>query len=293
MTDPNNYNYTGVQNPPYDPLPPISSFPNHGTAPSDMEPGFKRFTTMPTANDVKSNQLFGVPLVSPLTKEKLSDETIQNFIYKAVSEIEHETKLYISPVTIHQERINYSWSDFYYAFGWLQLNCRPILQLQKISVSIPSAFNSENICDWPLSWAKVYREFGTVQLVPLTGSGSILITQVSTGVSFPIRLFNSDAFPQFWSVDYVTGFQNDEIPFAIAQLIEVTAAIKILSLLSPVIFPYNSYSIGLDGVSQSVSTPGPQWFAARLQQLTQERDKLLDSVKSFYLIGFSMSVLGG
>ena len=279
--------------PPYDPLDIISPFPYHGTAPSDVEPGFKRFTTMPTPVDIKTNQLFGVPLISPLTKERLTDDIIQNFIHKAVSEIEHEIKIYISPVTIHQERINYSWNDFYYAFGWLQLSCRPILTLEKLSVSIPSAFSSENLVDWPTQWVKLERAYGVLQLVPLTGSGSVLITQVSTGVSFPIRLFNADAFPQFWSVDYVTGFQVDEIPFVVAQLIEVTAAIKILSLLSPVIFPYNSYSIGLDSLSQSVSTPGPQWFAARLQQLTDEKNQLVQSIRSQYNLGFSMSVLGG
>ena len=279
--------------PPYDPQKTISPFPNHGSDSSGLEPSFQRFTTMPTVQNIKDNQLWGVPLISPLTKEKLKDETIQSFIHKAVSEIEHETKLYISPVTINRERINYSWNDFYYAFGWLQLSCRPILEVQQLEVSIPSASDNENLVPWPTQWLKTYREFGTIQLVPLTGSGSILITQVSTGVSFPVRLFSADSFPQFWAVTYRSGFEVDQIPYAITQLIEVTAAIKILSLLSPVIFPYNSYSIGLDSLSQSVSTPGPQWFSARLQQLTQERDKLLDSVKSFYNLGLSMSVLGG
>jgi len=279
--------------PPFTPLKTIAPYPNHGSDVSDIEPGFQRFTTIPTFQQVKDNQLFGVPLVSPLTKEKLKDETIQNFIHKAISEIEHEIKLYISPVTIHRERINYSWSDFYYAFAWLQLSCRPILEVQKLEVSIPSAFDAENLVEWPTQWLKVYREFGTLQLVPLSGSGSVLVTQVSTGVAFPVRLFSADSFPQFWAVSYRVGFEVDQIPFVIAQLIEVVAAIKILSLLSPVIYPYNSYSLGMDGLSQSVSTPGPQWFSARLQQLTEEKQQLTDSIKSFYNMGISMSVLGG
>ena len=279
--------------PPYDPLDTIQPFPNHGTTGSLTEPGFKRLTVMPTAKDVKDHQMFGVPLVSPLTKERLSDEVIQDFIHKAVSEIEHETKLYISPVTIRQERVNYSWSDFYYSFAFLQLNCRPILEVEQLQVSIPSAFSVENLVPWPSAWIRLWREFGVLQLTPLSGSGSILITQVSTGVSFPIRLFNSDNYPMFWSVDYRVGFEVDQIPFIMVQLIEVVAAIKILSMLSPVIFPYNSYGLGLDSLSQSVSTPGPQWFNMRIQQLTDERNKLVESIRSQYNLGFSMNVLGG
>lgn len=279
--------------PPYDPQKTIAPFPPHGTDESDIEPGFRRFTTVPTVQDVKDNQLFGVPLVSPLTKEKLKDSTIQSMIYKAISEIEHEIKIFISPVTIKRERINYSWNDFYYAFGWLQLAHRPILEVQKLEVSIPSAFDAENLVEWPTQWLKTYREHGTVQLVPLTGSGSILITQVSTGVSFPVRLFNADNFPQFWAVTYRVGFEDGELPFAIAQLIEVMAAMKVLSMLSPVIFPYNSYSLNMDGLGQSVSTPGPQWFQARLQQLDQQKQELMDSIRSFYELKWSMSVLGG
>lgn len=279
--------------PPFDPQTTIPPFPAHGTDESDIEPGFKRFTTVPTVEDVKDNQLFGVPLVSPLTKQTLKDKTIQSMIHKAISEIEHELKLFISPVTIKRERINYSWNDFYNAFGWLQLANRPILEVQKLEVSIPSASDAENLVEWPTQWLKTYREHGTIQLVPLTGSGSVLITQVSSGVAFPIRLFNASDFPQFWAVTYRVGFENDELPFAIAQLIEVMAAIKILSLLSPVIFPYNSYSLGMDGLSQSVSTAGPQWFAARLQQLDQQKQELMDSIRSFYELKWSMSVLGG
>jgi hypothetical protein len=281
-----------MANPPYDPKSTQPSFPPAGTGGHDIEPGFLRFLTLPSAQTVKDNQLFGIPLRSALTKETLKDATIEKAIVKAISEIEHTLKLFISPVTIKQERHNYSWDNFYYQFGFLQLNHRPILEVQKLEVSIPSAFDNENLVEWPSAWIKPYNEHGTLQLVPLTGSGSILVTQVGSGASFPVRLFNADNYPQFWAVTYRVGFENDKVPAMIVELIEILTAIDILSLIGPVAFPYNSYSINLDGLGQAVSTPGPQWFVGRLEQLNKRKDELMDAAKSYYELGISMSVLG-
>jgi hypothetical protein len=282
-----------LSNQPYSPQKTIQSFPPAGSDGNDIEPGFLRFLPLPTAQTVKENYMFGVPLTSPVTKQTLSDNVIEKAIVKAISEIEHELKLFISPVTIKQERHNYSWTDFYHSFAWIQLNHRPILEIQKMEVSIPSAFDAENLVEWPTAWIKTYREYGTLQLVPLAGSGSVLITQISSGVSFPIRMFNADNFPQFWAVTYRVGFENDMIPAMIVDLIEVTAAIKMLSLLGPVLFPYNSYSLNADGLGQSVSTPGPQWLASRVRDLTEQRQALMDAARSYYELKWSIGVLGG
>jgi hypothetical protein len=198
----------------------------------------------------------------------------------------------ISPVTITRERHNYAWDEFYYAFGFLQLNYRPVLEVQALEVSIPTPSNNENLVEWPSSWIKLYREFGVIQLVPLTGSGSILVTQISSGASFPIRLFNADNYPQFWAVTYRVGFENDQIPAMICELIEMIAALRILEMLGPIFFPYNSYSIGIDGLSQSVSTPGYMLFMQRIAQLNQRKQELLTAARSYYLLGLSMDVLG-
>jgi hypothetical protein len=278
--------------PPFDPKQTIQPFPPHGTEPSDIEPGFVRFAPMPTPQSIKDNKLFGIPLRSALTKQTLPDSVIQDAISKAVSEIEHTLKLFISPVTIKRERHNYSWNNFYHAFGYLQTNHRPILEVQKLEVSIPSAFDNENMVEWPTQWLKPYNEHGTIQLVPLTGSGSILITQVSTGVSWPIRLFNADNFPQFWAITYRVGFENDQIPMMIVELIELIAAMRIMSMVGPVAFPYNSYSISLDGLGQSVSSPGPQWFSQRYNDLKEQRDEIMDAARSYYELKWAIDVLG-
>jgi len=276
----------------YDPKATQPSFPPAGTGGHDIEPGFKRFMSMPTVQEVKENQLFGIPLRSALTKQELPDRVIQNYIMKAVSEIEHTLRLFISPVTIKQERHNYAWNEFYNAFGYIQLNHRPILEVQKLEVSIPSASDNENLVEWPTQWLKVYNEHGTLQLVPLTGSGSILISQVSSGVSFPVRLFNANNYPQFWAVTYRVGFENDQIPAMIAELIELIAALAVLAMIAPVFFPYNSYSVSMDGLGQSVSTPGPQWFSSRIQDMTKRRDELIVAAKSYYQLSIALGVLG-
>lgn len=278
--------------PPFDPMTSRPSFPASGTGGHDIEPGFLRFGGIPTVQNVKDNYLFGIPLRSALTKQDLPDSTIQDSIIKAISEIEHSIKLFISPVTIKQERHNYAWNEFYFAFGFLTLNHRPILEVQKLEVSIPSSTDVENLVEWPTQWLKVYNEFGTLQLVPLTGSGSVLVTQVSGGASFPVRLFNANNFPQFWAVTYRVGMEVDKIPYAIRELIEVISALNILSMLSPIIFPYNSYGISMDGLSQSVSTPGPQWFAARIQTLTDRKQELMGAIRSYYSLNYSLDVLG-
>jgi hypothetical protein len=278
--------------PPYSPTKTLPSFPPAGTDGHDIEPGFKRFLPMPTVQSVKDNQMFGIPLRSALTKEELKDEVIQSAITKAVSEIEHTLKLFISPVTIRKEPHNYAWNEFQFAFGYLNLKHRPVLEVQKLEVSIPSASDPENLVEWPTNWLKVYNDHGTLQLVPLSGSGSILITQSSTGVAFPIRLFNAQHYPQFWRVTYRVGFENDQLPAMLAELIEVIAAIKILTMIAPVFFPYNSYSINMDGLGQAVSTPGPQWFSGRVDELTKHRDELMDAARSFYELKWAIDVLG-
>lgn len=269
----------------------IKPFPAHGTEESDIEGGFKRFGTMPTPKDVRK-QLWGIPLKSPLTGEEITDEMLQDEIHKAVSAIEHDLKLYISPVTINREPHNYRWSDFYHSFCFIQLKQRPVLEIHKVEVSIPSANDQDNLVEWPTGWVRGHHDHGQIQLVPLSGSGSILITQIGSGANFPVRLFNSDHFPQFWRVSYRVGFENDEIPLMITSLIETVAALRLLELVAPILFPHSSYSLNIDGLGQAVGLPGPTWLTGRINSLKERKEEYLAAARSFYQLSLSMDVLG-
>ena len=121
----------------YEPTRTLEPFPPTGTHETNVEPAFERFLPMPVPSIIKSDYLFGLPLKSTLTGQTLSDETIERFIVQSVSEIEHSLQLFISPITINRERHNYAWQDFFYAYGFLTTNCRPILEVHKLEVAIP------------------------------------------------------------------------------------------------------------------------------------------------------------
>jgi hypothetical protein len=67
-----------------------------------------------------------------------------------------------------------------------------------------------------------------------------------------------------------------------SQTIETIAAINLLSQIGHTLFPQNSVSIGIDGVSQSVGGAGNQYLAGRIAQLEKERDRQLDGLRGYY-----------
>lgn len=273
------------------PTPTLQPFPSHGSDNSDVEPAFQRFMPLPTPQIIKDDYLFGIPLRSALTNQTVSDATIERFIVQSISEIEHEHQIYISPVTVNRERQDYSWNTFFHSYGFMRLNLRPILEIIKLEVSIPGP-DRENLIEWPSNWIRCYNTDGTLQLTPLTGSGSVLTTMAGSGAVFPVRLFSADKFPQFWACTYRSGFDVDKTPAIISELVAVSAALKLLSMLGPILFPTTGYSIGIDGLSQSVSTPGPNYLVGRIQSLMEQREKLTQAVRSFYQINLHMAVLG-
>ena len=274
-----------------EPTPTIEPFPAHGTMPTESEPSFARFAPLPTPDTIKQDYLFGLPLKSALTGQTLADETIERFIVQSISEIEHSLNLYISPITIEREAHSYQWVDFFYAYGWLQLNHRPILEVHSLEVCIPGQA-SETFAAWPTNWLKVDNAHGVLQIVPLTGAGSIMTSMASSGASYPLRLFSAQHYPQFWRVGYRVGFEVDRTPALLVDLISTCVAIRCLNMIGPILFPYSSYGISLDGLSQSVGTPGPQFLAARIQSLQQQRQELLEAAKTQYEMRLNMSVLG-
>jgi len=255
--------------------------------------GAERYSPIPNAADMKRRSLFGIPLVSRLTNETVSDETLDDYIRQAISEIEHELDLYITP-TQFQERHDYDREMQFWSFGNLKLHHSPILNVNKFQLTFNNGVPGVNpLVDMPLEFIHVQPQDGTIQLVPTQGvSISGFVASVYSGLGY--HAFNSQAithWPGAVLVEYTAGFPEGQVPALLAGLIENIAAYRFLSTLGPVLFPYSSVGISIDGTSQSVGTPGPAFLAQRLGELEKIIQQQKEAARGHYQKRFLIDYL--
>lgn len=253
----------------------------------------ERYMPLPTACSMRSSVLFGIPLRSSLTGEEIPDSAIENFIKQAISAIEHEFDMYVTPV-LFTENQDYSRAMNFWSFGYMKLNHSPILNVRQFQLTFNNGITGlPPLVDIPLEYIYVQPQEGTVQLVPAQGiSISGLIVSIYSGLGF--HAFNSQMlnnWPGAVRITYECGFEPCKIPAMIVGLIENLAAYYLLSVMGPIIFAFNSVSIGIDGTSQSVGTLGPGFLAQRLGELEKIIAQQKDAMRGYYQKRFLVDYL--
>lgn len=246
-----------------------------------------------------SNQyLFGIPLVSsvrdPFTNKPqvMTPEIVKGFIDRAVTQVEGDTGITIFP-TQFREKLPFDIND-YNALGYFQLPRRPIASIERVSIT-PA--NNQDVYVVPLEWIETnYLVRGQVHIMPQTiaisGGGYISgSAQGSNGIMFLSFLGSRAWIPAFWQCVYTAGFPNGNIPRLVNELIALTASMEILGQLAATNARNSSHSLGIDGLSQSVSNPGPELYTTRYNQLQQQRQAVLGRVKAQFGLKIHFNVI--
>lgn len=248
---------------------------------------FDRLEPLITPLRVRREFLFGIPLVSnikdPITglQEVMDDTLISDIILRAVSNVEVDTRIDVFPVKRHEKQAFDR--NAYESLGYFKLEHRPASSIDQLAV-VPS--NNIEVYDVPLDWVETaYLDRGQINIVPLTiafQNGGFIPSQSAGGAMFLAILGQKNWIPAFWRITYTSGFPDGALPREINSLIGVYAAMDILSQLAATYATNTSHSISYDSMSQSVSTPGPQLFATRMQDLEKQKMALLGKVKARY-----------
>ena len=285
----------------------LTQFPLYVNEDETNSSGIVRYAAIPDPDKLKRKSLFGIPLISRLTKPPaaISDETLQDYINEAISKIEHVLDIYIKPVAIEEDQ-DFDKEMWRQSFAYVKLYHPNVIQIDRVRLRFmnkipplrdglvddsPDAdVNSDGM------WLDVPREYvffkqeGTLQLVPAYGQTiSGYIVSALSGVQF-YALSRTDftQFPGALRIKYTCGFQKDRIPAMIASLIEYTAALDVLSSIGPLLFPFTSTGVSMDGVSQTSQNAGNQLLRFRMDELKAKRDELMLAAQNYY--GRSMLV---
>jgi hypothetical protein len=259
------------------------------------EPGFERTGPILTVERFKQEYLFGIPLVASLTQEKISDETLKQFIKKGIGEFETSVRVPVHSVKI-VDRFDFERADDL-RFGTRRFTRWPVQKVERLNALWPGRNESLGSVDptltqeisYPTSWVTLQGDTGLFRIIP--NSGTLVNADVNFLASSAYRtvvLGGLKAWPNLWRVTYIAGFQKDCVPDIVNDLIGILAAIKLLSQLGPAIFPVASQSVSIDGMSQGTGTGGPQWLAQRITELSLERDRLVQQLKQHYATDIQM-----
>lgn len=249
----------------------------------DICESFERYGSIPTPDELKKRALFGIPLKSQLTGEEITDETLKHYIDSAISELEHELDLYITPVKF-EEKHDYRRHEFTWNYNYLKLNHPNVITVERVQLTFSNDEEELGFVDFPLEHVHLMPQEGVIQLVPAFGTSlSGFLLSAFSGTQFhALRAIGLENFPGGVRVDYTAGFEKDRVPAAMIELIENMAAFKLLTFLGPLIFPHTSVGVSMDGVSQSVGTPGPNFLTNRIKDLNEIIEKQKTAIKGYY-----------
>lgn len=240
-----------------------------------------------TATQLRQRYLFGLDLRSqmkdPLTgkPQQFTDSVINDIIHGCVSQIETEFRVDIMPI---KRRQKFPFDRFEYdSWGFFKLPHTPVAAIDKLTIT-PA--NGLDVYEIPKDWIETaYLMYGQVNIIPI-GIGSVYQGLIAStpvnGAWFLSALQFTNWLPAYWQFEYTTGYPNGQVPRVVNEMIGCLAAMEILGMLGTTYAKAQSYSLGIDGMSQSISTPGPNIFQVRIEALKEKYDKLGKRLRGFY-----------
>jgi hypothetical protein len=256
---------------------------------------FSRVEPIITPDQLKSRHLFGIPLVSRMKDpvsgkhQVMTAEVLNDIIVGAINQAERECRIDISPV---KRRLKLPFDrQAYESYGYLRLPNRPVTSLDKVSIT-PS--NGQDVFVMPLDWVETaYLVRGQINIIPMTAAfiqgGYVSGGPTSAALFFMTFLGSRGWIPAWWQVEFTSGYRDGMVPRIVNEIIGTIAAMETLSMLGTTYAQHQSHSLGIDGLSQSISTPGPMLFKTRMDELLEKRDRLIGRVRSLYGTGLFSS----
>jgi hypothetical protein len=251
-----------------------------------LDGAWQRSQPLITAQQLKNQFLFGISLTSrevdPITGQVqvMTDELLDEYIDNAITDAEMELGIRIMPVQVEER---YPWDrKEYLSMGYMKLRSRPIASIERVDIE---SSDGQLLYLVPNDWVETgYLEKGQLNIVPLTTialQGLSTVQPTSNGAAAFLNLMATQPWtPGYWKVKYTVGFRDGLVPKFINQYIGIVAAIRVLAMLQATNAGNQSSSLGIDSVSQSKSTPGPNLYAVRIEQLEADRTKFAGKIKA-------------
>jgi hypothetical protein len=242
-----------------------------------------------TPDWLKENFLFRIPI--KFDNESISDDAMNFYIESAVSKAETMVGITIKKKTIENEAYDYRLEEWMSGFGFVQLNTRPAIKVSKMALNVITS-----IISIPPEWIQLKKKTAQVNLIPYFGVLATANISNQLLMFFPL-LSSTNYVPQILQITYDVGFDdNEHLPVLLIQYIGEMACISVLNVLGEIALGGQAglagYSIGVDGLSQSISTTMSAENAAyggRIRQYERGHVELVKVLRQYF---YGLRVVG-
>lgn len=259
-----------------------------------FEGAMKIYETFPTPQDLIDYGLKGLPKRYPLTGEPITVKDVERYLTSAVSEVQMDLGCDVFP-TEHYQSHDFIDGMFSANFTGLKLARWPAWKVLSVKMKFAHTQTSTPFQSYtmPAAWVALRRN--RITIAP--SYGGMIVQQTAdasaAGIFQYITGFARGAYhPAMIETQYVAGFDHDMFPAILKDLILTIASIRMLTDLGPKLFPYQSASVSLDGISQSASLPGPAYLLQMIEALKLKRAELTASFTKYFGRTIKMSFLG-
>ena len=243
--------------------------------------------------EFKKRFFFGIPLISPLTKEKLNDEDLDDYIKRAMNVFEVESKVDVQPV-FRRHRLPFD-PNLYHQNIWLEVPNKPVQKVHRLAICSASYQYTPDEHDQYPAGAEIYRipnqwidmayaVRGRLFVNPINPAFSAIGTSTSVAASGAtiLQFVGQQGWvPGYWVVECTHGIcnENGNVPVIINECIGSKAAMLLIDNLLP-LYRIANQSMGIDGLSQSVSDLTYQLLMEKRKSLEAEYKNNLKLLKT-------------
>lgn len=234
-------------------------------------------------DELLSSYMYGINIKSQ-DGSSISSDTIKFKIKAAQQEVEKFLEIRLQPKFI-EHTVDYFRDDYWNKF--------PIIKTKlpvKKPLSLIGFLNGIEQIRYPVDWVNVKKDNEgfypkKLHLIPtgsiLGNSGAVILS----GITAYFGLTAYSDIPNYFNLQYVTGFDTDTFPYDVIDLVGKLATVQLLYILGDIVLGQpglTSVSLSLDGLSQSNSIASPTAFSARIKGYLEDIKHHTETLKGIY-----------
>jgi len=225
--------------------------------------------------ELKGNYLFGVDLTDS-EGNVFPDSMFEFYIKAGVSWVEQRLDLPLRPTRIEAEKHDFIRED-YDKYIWLETDLFPVIDVEEIKLVLPG---NQVVQTFDRSWIHVQKDSGQVQIVPGTGTAGTILLGAS-GAWIPFIYGTNRFIPEAFWMKYTAGFEAGKVPPLLKDLVGKVSSYGPLYLAGELLLGAGiaSANVGIDGLSQSVSTlASPGQGGAYVGRIKAYQEEIKDAI---------------